>query len=68
MSFFKKSKKYSTLRPAKKKDIPQGVWDKCKNCSEIVYKKAIEGNLNVCPKCDFHYPLNQTKQQNHSHQ
>ena len=57
MSFFKKSKKYSTLRPVKKKDIPQGVWDKCKSCNEIVYKKAIEGNLNVCPKCDFHYPL-----------
>jgi len=61
MSFFKKSKKYSTLHPAKKKDIPQGVWDKCRNCNEIVYKKAIEGNLNVCPKCNYHYPLTATQ-------
>ena len=57
MSFFRKSKKYSTLHSVKKKEMPQGVWDKCKKCNETVYKKAIESNLNVCPKCSYHYPL-----------
>ena len=61
MSFFKKTKKYSTLHSVKKKEIPQGVWDKCKKCNETVYKKAIELNLNVCPKCSYHYPLTATQ-------
>ena len=58
MNIFKKQK-YSTIRsaPLKKKDIPQGLWDKCKNCNEVVYKKQLEENLNVCPKCGFHKPI-----------
>lgn len=57
---FKKSK-YSTMslpnKPVKKKDIPQGLWDKCKNCNETIYIQSREENLNVCPKCEFHSPL-----------
>ncbi|MCB1194562.1 acetyl-CoA carboxylase carboxyltransferase subunit beta [bacterium] len=41
----------------KKKDIPQGLWIKCKNCEAIVHKKEIEENLMACPKCSFLYPL-----------
>lgn len=58
MSLFKKSKKYSTLHTVKKKsDIPQGVWDKCKSCNEVVFRKQVEENLNICPKCSFHNPM-----------
>lgn len=58
MSLFKKSKKYSTLHSVKKKnDIPQGTWDKCKNCDEVVFRKQVKENLNVCPKCEFHNPM-----------
>lgn len=58
MSIFKKNK-YSTIRsiPTKKKDIPHGLWDKCRNCNEVVYKKQLKQNLNVCPKCSFHNPM-----------
>jgi acetyl-CoA carboxylase carboxyl transferase subunit beta len=58
MSIFKKTK-YSTIRSvsSKKKDIPQGLWDKCKGCHEVVYKKQLKENLNVCPKCSFHNPI-----------
>ena len=56
MSLFKKNK-YSTMRLVKKKDIPQGLWDKCKSCDSVVFRKQLKENLNVCPKCDFHTPL-----------
>jgi acetyl-CoA carboxylase carboxyl transferase subunit beta len=64
MALFRKAK-YSTLHttkkqatpPPKKKDIPQGLWEKCKKCNETIYAKKKEENLNVCPRCDFHYPM-----------
>jgi len=37
--------------------MPEGVWTKCKNCQEIIYGKEIERNLNVCPKCDYHFRI-----------
>ena len=58
MAFFKKSKKYSTLHTVKKKsDMPQGVWDKCKSCNEVVFRQQVQKNLNVCPKCSYHNPM-----------
>ncbi len=57
MSLFRK-KQYSTLRVGnKKKDIPRGLWDKCKSCGEVVYRKQLAENLNVCPECSFHNPM-----------
>ena len=50
-------KKY-TLVNVKKKDIPAGLWVKCQECQATVYKKELENNLHVCPKCDFHFSLN----------
>jgi acetyl-CoA carboxylase carboxyl transferase subunit beta len=38
-------------------DTPDGLWEKCGNCSEIILKKELIENLSVCPKCDHHYPL-----------
>jgi acetyl-CoA carboxylase carboxyl transferase subunit beta len=37
--------------------MPEGIWTKCKNCNEIIYTKEIERNLNVCPKCDYHFRI-----------
>jgi len=37
--------------------MPEGVWTKCKSCDEIIYNKEIERNLNVCPKCDYHFRI-----------
>lgn len=56
MALFKRTK-YSTMRSVKKKEIPQGLWDKCKNCDNVVYRKQLKENLNVCPKCSHHTPL-----------
>lgn len=37
-----------------KKSIPEGLWSKCTNCQEIIYRQELERNLSVCPKCEFH--------------
>ena len=37
-----------------KKGVPEGVWVKCAECSEVLYEKELSRNLNVCPKCDHH--------------
>ncbi len=38
--------------------IPEGLWVKCPGCSEIIYKKELERNLEVCPKCNYHFRIN----------
>ncbi len=49
--------KYTLLRIAKKKEIPDGLWTKCPTCGEIIFKKKLEENFKVCPKCDYHFTL-----------
>ena len=40
-----------------KRDIPAGLWTKCESCGQLLYNKALDENLRVCSKCDFHFPL-----------
>ena len=51
------SKRQSTFARRSKRDIPAGLWTKCESCSQLIYNKALEENLRVCPKCEFHFPL-----------
>ena len=44
-----------------KSAMPEGLWIKCPSCSEIIYKKELERNLEVCPKCNYHFRLNVLK-------
>jgi len=57
MAWFKKSKAPIAPVESKKVKMPEGLWTKCKNCEEIIYSKEIERNLNVCPKCDYHFRI-----------
>jgi acetyl-CoA carboxylase carboxyl transferase subunit beta len=40
-----------------RKDTPDGLWEKCSSCGEVIFRKDFEANQHVCPKCQFHYPL-----------
>jgi acetyl-CoA carboxylase carboxyl transferase subunit beta len=40
-----------------KKVRTEGLWAKCENCRQIIWKKDLEDNLNVCPKCDRHFRI-----------
>lgn len=41
----------------KKKDLPDGLWLKCKGCNGLVYRKEVERRFMVCPECGYHYTL-----------
>jgi acetyl-CoA carboxylase carboxyl transferase subunit beta len=40
-----------------KKVRTEGLWVKCENCRQIIWKKDMEENMNVCPKCDKHFRI-----------
>lgn len=37
--------------------IPEGVWSKCPECTELIFIKDLIRNLRVCPRCGFHFPM-----------
>jgi acetyl-CoA carboxylase carboxyl transferase subunit beta len=40
-----------------KKVRTEGLWVKCEGCRQIIWKKDLEDNLNVCPKCGKHFRI-----------
>jgi acetyl-CoA carboxylase carboxyl transferase subunit beta len=40
-----------------KKVRTEGLWVKCDSCRQIIWKKDLDDNLNVCPKCDRHFRI-----------
>ncbi len=40
-----------------KKGVPEGLWMQCPACGETLFKKAVEANLWVCPRCQHHMRL-----------
>ena len=56
MSWFNRSKE--NISPdTLKKDIPDGLWEKCEGCGEIIHKKQLEQNLWTCIKCGYHFRI-----------
>jgi acetyl-CoA carboxylase carboxyl transferase subunit beta len=46
------------LQPAEEKRVrTEGLWVKCEGCRQIIWKKDLEENRNVCPKCEFHFRI-----------
>ena len=46
---------------SKKSTIPEGLWQSCNSCSNILYVPELEAALFVCPKCDHHIRLGARK-------
>jgi len=56
MPWFKRSKE--NISPdSQKKDLPDGLWEKCPSCNEIIHKKQLEANLWTCLKCNYHFRI-----------
>ena len=55
MAWFVRSK--SNIQESEQREMPDGLWTKCPNCSEIIYKKQLEDNLYTCPKCEYHFRI-----------
>src|ERR1700675_1205783 len=55
MAWFKKTRKPRTPAAEKPSRVPEGLWVKCPECSQIIYNKDLAANLSVCPKCAHHF-------------
>jgi len=56
MAWFRRSKE--NISPdSQKKDLPDGLWDKCPGCGEILHKKQLDTNLWTCVKCNYHFRI-----------
>jgi len=56
MAWFKKDKSAETPAAPRSK-VAEGMWLKCNHCREIVYRKEVDRNNKVCPKCEYHFPI-----------
>jgi len=43
--------------PEEQRVRTEGLWLKCDSCRQIIWRKALEENLQVCPKCEFHFKV-----------
>jgi acetyl-CoA carboxylase carboxyl transferase subunit beta len=56
MTWFKREA--SELESSGEKRVrTEGLWEKCDGCRQIIWKKDLDANLNVCPKCQKHFRL-----------
>jgi len=51
-------KKPTTAPPPEQRTVrAEGLWEKCPGCSQILWKKTLQENLHVCPKCGYHFKI-----------
>jgi acetyl-CoA carboxylase carboxyl transferase subunit beta len=56
--FFSKRRKYATIPSEQaKRDIPEGIMNKCAKCRTIMFVKELDKSFKVCTGCGFHFPL-----------
>jgi acetyl-CoA carboxylase carboxyl transferase subunit beta len=58
MAWFKKENKPTEAPPSEERRVKtEGLWIKCEGCRSIIWKKDLEANWEVCPKCERHFRL-----------
>jgi acetyl-CoA carboxylase carboxyl transferase subunit beta len=59
MTWFKRDKKpIENPTPVDERRVrTEGLWEKCPSCRAAIWKKDLEQNLNVCPKCEHHFRI-----------
>jgi acetyl-CoA carboxylase carboxyl transferase subunit beta len=59
MTWFKRQKRpIENPTPVEERRVrTEGLWTKCEACRAIVWRKDLEGNWQVCPKCEHHFRL-----------
>jgi hypothetical protein len=38
-----------------KDGIPEGLWMRCPDCGDMLFRKVVEEALHVCPECQHHF-------------
>ena len=66
MAWFKRVKKsIENPTPVDERRVrTEGLWTKCNSCGAIIWKKDLEANWEVCPKCDYHSRLDARRRLN----
>jgi acetyl-CoA carboxylase carboxyl transferase subunit beta len=54
MAWFTRDKPAVKREDSAKRVRTEGLWLKCERCGQIVWRKALEDNFQVCPKCGHH--------------
>ena len=58
MAWFRKTKKpRSAASERPRSSVPEGLWVRCGGCREIIYSKELDRNLQICPKCGYHFRI-----------
>jgi len=57
MAWFTRDKSGLKREEGERRVRTEGLWLKCEHCGQIVWRKALEDNLQVCPKCQHHERL-----------
>jgi len=55
MAIFKRPPIGGGDRRKRRGDIPQGLFQKCPGCKEVVHEIELAQNQRVCPRCDYHF-------------
>ncbi len=55
MAWFRKPKQ--KLRKGDRRELPSDVFEKCRECAEILYRERLNKNLYVCPNCGHHFRI-----------
>jgi acetyl-CoA carboxylase carboxyl transferase subunit beta len=63
MTWFKREKKpIENPTPVDERRVrTEGLWTKCNACRAIIWKKDLEANWEVCPKCEHHFRLGSSR-------
>ncbi|TAL70866.1 MAG: acetyl-CoA carboxylase carboxyltransferase subunit beta [Bacteroidetes bacterium] len=55
MAWFQRTKE--NIQEKGQLEMPDGLWAKCPECSEVIFKKQLEDNYYMCTKCNFHFRI-----------
>ncbi len=39
------------------REIPENLWHKCPNCSQMIFHRDLAEKIHVCPHCDYHFRI-----------
>jgi acetyl-CoA carboxylase carboxyl transferase subunit beta len=59
MTWFKKKEEEEKEGREEREEVKpsDSLWIKCSSCNEMIYRRVIERNFQVCPKCNYHFQI-----------
>ena len=52
---------WAEIKPVHKISIPEGIWQQCDSCKQMVYREHLKTNQQVCPECNHHHRISATQ-------